>query len=68
VVIRRNLRDDRIRETIIVARRLRLILPDQFAFLRRLCTEEPGWIDWALAQLGITGGMSSLLTEQATIA
>ena len=52
---------DRVRQFIIVNRRL--ILPDQTSRVAQLCDAEPRWLDWALAQLGITGGVNELLAE-----
>jgi hypothetical protein len=42
----------------------RLILPDQTARMIQLCTAEPRWLDWALARLGITGGIDTLLAQK----
>ncbi len=59
----RGLPLDRVRETLIIPRRL--ILPDQSRLLVRLCREEPHWLDWALAELGINGGVQALLATPA---
>lgn len=57
----RGLPLDRVRETVIIPPRL--ILPDQTRILARLCHEEPGWLDWALVELGVKGGFRSLLAD-----
>ncbi|MCE7080173.1 hypothetical protein [Streptomyces sp. ST2-7A] len=57
--LRRGLPTNRLRETIVIPRRL--ILPDQTAFLLRMLAAEPDWLPWALDGLGVFGGISSLL-------
>jgi hypothetical protein len=59
--LQRALPVDRVRQSIILNRRL--ILPDQTARVVQLCEAEPRWLDWALARLGITGGVNALLTQ-----
>lgn len=49
------------RRTIIVNRSL--ILPGQTRLLAQVCDREPLWLDWALARLGIEGGVRSLLSQ-----
>jgi hypothetical protein len=61
VALQRALPVDRVRQSIILNRQL--ILPDQTARVVQLCGAEPRWLDWALAQLGITGGANALLTQ-----
>jgi hypothetical protein len=57
---------DRVRQSIILNRRL--ILPDQTARVVQLCDAEPRWLDWALARLGVTGGVNALLTQPPAVA
>jgi hypothetical protein len=59
--LQRALPVDRVRQSIILNRRL--ILPDQTARIIQLCDAEPRWLDWALARLGVTGGVNALLTQ-----
>jgi hypothetical protein len=58
--LRRALPLDRVRETLIIHRRL--VLHDQIQILARLCHTEPGWLDWALARLRVPAGLASLLS------
>ncbi|MGW4464734.1 hypothetical protein [Micromonospora sp. NPDC004704] len=51
------------RESIVVHRRLNV--PGQYALITELCTEEPAWLDRALARLGIPGGVTALTTPPA---
>jgi hypothetical protein len=60
-VLQRALPVNRVRQSVILNRRL--ILPDQTARMVRLCEAEPRWLDWALARLGVTGGVNALLTQ-----
>jgi hypothetical protein len=62
VALQRALPMERVRQSIVLNRRL--ILPGQTARVRQICDAEPRWLDWALAQLGITGGVNALLTQQ----
>ena len=59
--LQRALPVDRVRQSIILNRRL--ILPGQTARLVQLCDAEPRWLDWALTRLDITGGVNALLTQ-----
>lgn len=59
IALRRGLPIERVRQSIIVNRRL--ILPAQTSQMVRICDAEPRWLDWALARLGITGGVGALL-------
>ena len=59
--LQRALPVDRVRQSIILNRRL--ILPNQTARIVQLCEAEPRWLDWALARLGVKGGAKSLLTQ-----
>jgi hypothetical protein len=59
--LQRALPVDRVRQSIILNRRL--ILPNQTARIVQLCEAEPRWLDWALARLGVKGGVNSLLTR-----
>ena len=61
VALQRALPIERVRQSIVLDRRL--ILPGQTAKVRQICDAEPSWLDWALAQLGITGGVNALLTQ-----
>lgn len=61
VALQRALPIERVRQSIVLNRRL--ILPDQTAKVRQICEAEPRWLDWALAQLGIAGGVNALLTQ-----
>ena len=60
--LQRALPVERVRQSVILNRRL--ILPDQTARMAQLCEAEPRWLNWALNRLGITGGISALLTQQ----
>ena len=62
--LRRGLPLDRVRETIIIPRRL--LLPDQTRLLARLCDTEPGWLDWALGRLRLPGGLRGLVDPAAS--
>jgi hypothetical protein len=59
--LQRALPVNRVRQSIILNRRL--ILPDQTARVVQLCDAESRWLDWALARLGVTGGVDALLTQ-----
>jgi hypothetical protein len=61
VALQRALPIERVRQSIVLNRRL--ILPGQTAKVRQICDAEPRWVDWALAQLGITGGVNALLSQ-----
>lgn len=61
LAFQRGLPIEHIRRTIIVNRNL--ILPGQTRLLAQACDREPLWPDWALAHLGIKGGVRSLLSE-----
>jgi hypothetical protein len=74
--VQRTLPIDRVRQSIILNRRL--ILPDQTARVLQLCDAEPRWcrrscnsrfwgLDWALARLGVVGGANSLLTQSPLV-
>jgi hypothetical protein len=52
---------EHVRETVIVNRSL--IIPGQTSVLAQACEHEPLWLDWALRQLDIPGGVNSLLTH-----
>lgn len=60
--LQRALPIDRVRESVILNRHL--ILPNQTARVVQLCDVEPRWLDWAIAQLGITGGVDALLAQR----
>jgi hypothetical protein len=60
--LQRALPIDRVRQSVILNRRV--ILPDQTARVVQLCDVEARWLDWALAQLGIPGGVDVLLTRR----
>ncbi|MEU8645050.1 hypothetical protein AB0C91_24360 [Streptomyces sp. NPDC048674] len=55
----RGLPLDRVRETIVIPRRI--LLPEQTNVIARMCDTEAAALDWALAKLGIPGGVTSLL-------
>ncbi|MFD3719998.1 hypothetical protein [Streptomyces sp. NPDC058674] len=57
----RGLPLDRVRETIVIPRRI--LLPEQTSLIARMCDAEAASLDWALARLGVPGGVKSLLTE-----
>jgi hypothetical protein len=59
--LQRALPIERVRQSIILNRRL--ILPGQTAKVLQICDAESSWLDWALAQVGITGGVNALLTQ-----
>ncbi|GAA5210605.1 hypothetical protein [Streptomyces thinghirensis] len=61
---RRGLPLDRVRETIVVPRRI--ILPDQTSLIARMCDGEATTLDWALGQLDVPGGVTSLLADSST--
>lgn len=61
LAFQRGLPVEHLRRTIIVNRSL--ILPGQTRLLAQACDREPLWLDWALAQLGIKGGVKSLLSH-----
>jgi hypothetical protein len=65
IALQRRLPVDHLRQSIIIHRRL--ILPDQIRQIVRLCDAESRWLDWALGQLGISGGYSSLLTRSVDV-
>lgn len=56
----RTLPDGRVRQSVVVHRPL--VVPGQYALACQLCTEEPSWLDNALARLGVPGGIASLTT------
>jgi hypothetical protein len=60
--LKRGLPIDRVRETVIVTKDL--VLPDQTRFVWQACEQEPRWLDWALARLGVAGGASALLSPR----
>ncbi|MFG2483424.1 hypothetical protein ACGFSI_11790 [Streptomyces virginiae] len=61
---RRGLPLDRVRETIVIPRRI--LLPEQTALIARMCDAEADALDWALRKLGVPGGVASLLTGPST--
>jgi hypothetical protein len=61
VALQRALPIERVRQSIVLNRRL--ILPNQTARVVQICDAEPRWLDWALARLGITGGVNALLAQ-----
>ncbi|MET7760729.1 hypothetical protein ABZS71_01335 [Streptomyces sp. NPDC005393] len=61
---RRGLPLDRVRETIVIPRRI--ILPDQTNLIARMCHAEAASLDWALGRLGVPGGVTSLLADSST--
>ncbi|MFJ2887830.1 hypothetical protein ACIO53_17480 [Streptomyces sp. NPDC087305] len=61
---RRGLPLDRVRETIVIPRRI--ILPEQTNLIARMCDAEAASLDWALGRLGVSGGVTSLLTDSST--
>jgi hypothetical protein len=63
VALQRALPIERVRQSIILNRRL--ILPGQTTKIRQICDTEPRWLDWALSKLGVTGGVNALLSQQA---
>lgn len=52
---------EHVRRTVVLNRSL--ILPDQTRMLAHACDREPFWLDWALCQLGVNGGVRSLLSQ-----
>ncbi|MBT3153163.1 hypothetical protein HTV45_20215 [Streptomyces sp. CHD11] len=61
---RRGLPLDRVRETIVIPRRI--LLPDQTSLIARMCDGEATTLDWALGQLNVPGGVTSLLADSST--
>ncbi|MGW2917727.1 hypothetical protein ACWDBF_07665 [Streptomyces angustmyceticus] len=60
---RRGLPLDRVRETIMVPRRI--LLPEQTSLIARMCDAEAAVLDWALARLRVPGGVRSLLADSS---
>lgn len=60
----RGLPLDRVRETIVIPRRI--LLPEQTDLIARMCDTEAAVLDWSLGKLGFPGGVMSLLTESPT--
>ncbi|MFJ3099737.1 hypothetical protein [Streptomyces hydrogenans] len=60
---RRGLPLDRVRETIVIPRRI--MLPEQTALIARMCDAEADALDWALKKLGVPGGVGALLASSA---
>ncbi|MFE5030270.1 hypothetical protein [Streptomyces sp. NPDC056683] len=58
---RRGLPLDRVRETIVIPRRI--MLPEQTSLIARMCDAEAASLDWALERLGVPGGVTSLLSD-----
>lgn len=52
-----------VRESIVVHRRLSV--PGQYAVITTMCSVEPGWLNHALARLGVPGGIATLTTWPA---
>ncbi|MFJ5074913.1 hypothetical protein ACIP8Z_09955 [Streptomyces sp. NPDC088553] len=61
---RRGLPLDRVRETIVIPRRI--LLPDQTSMIARMCDDEGAVLDWALGELGVSGGVTSLLAASSS--
>lgn len=61
---RRGLPLDRVRETIVIPRRI--LLPEQTALIARMCDAEADSLDWALGELGVPGGVASLVAGSST--
>ncbi|WP_432078309.1 hypothetical protein [Streptomyces sp. YPW6] len=61
---RRGLPLDRVRETIVIPRRI--LLPEQTSLIARMCHAEADALDWALGQLGVPQGVTSLLVDSST--
>ncbi|MEV3992623.1 hypothetical protein AB0J57_27305 [Streptomyces sp. NPDC049837] len=61
---RRGLPLDRVRETIVIPRRV--LLPEQTNLIARMCDAEATALDWALGKLGVSGGVTSLLADSST--
>ncbi|MET7436785.1 hypothetical protein ACWERY_10910 [Streptomyces sp. NPDC004082] len=59
----RGLPLDRVRETIVIPRRI--LLPEQTSVIARMCDTEGASLDWVLAKLGIPGGVMSLLADSS---
>jgi hypothetical protein len=59
--LQRALPVERLRQTVIINRRL--ILPEQTARIIQISDAEARWQDWALTRLGIPGGVNALLTQ-----
>ncbi|MEV6994350.1 hypothetical protein AB0N87_35045 [Streptomyces sp. NPDC093228] len=62
---RRGLPLDRVRETIVIPRKI--ILPEQTSLIARMCDAEAASLDWALGRLGVPGGVTSLLADSSTL-
>ncbi|WP_190092994.1 hypothetical protein [Streptomyces melanogenes] len=60
----RGLPLDRVRETIVIPRRI--LLPEQTNLITRMCDTEAAALDWVLGRLGIPGGVPSLLAGLST--
>ena len=54
------------RESVVVPGRL--LFPHQTALVARLLRGEPAWLDWALSELGIPGGVKALLARPPAVA
>ncbi|MFI9228664.1 hypothetical protein [Streptomyces rimosus] len=61
---RRGLPLDRVRETIVIPRRI--LLPEQTSLIARMGDAEAAALDWALGKLGVPGGVTSLLADSST--
>ncbi|MET7635985.1 hypothetical protein [Streptomyces sp. NPDC005078] len=61
----RGLPLDRVRETIVIPRRI--LLPEQTNLIARMCDAEAAALDWALERLGVPGGVRSLLADSSTL-
>lgn len=59
----RGLPLDRVRETIVIPRKI--LLPDQTSAIARMCDDEGAVLDWALGELGVPGGVASLLAASS---
>ncbi|MDX3854224.1 hypothetical protein [Streptomyces sp. AK02-01A] len=59
----RGLPLDRVRETIVIPRRI--LLPEQTHLIARMCDAEAAALDWALRRLGVPGGVTSLLADSS---
>lgn len=60
----RGLPLDRVRETIVIPRRI--LLPEQTNLIARMCDAEAAVLDWALGKLDVPGGVTSLLADSST--
>jgi hypothetical protein len=49
-----------VRQSIIVHRRI--AVPGQYRQITALCSDESRWLDHALSELGVSGGLESLLS------